>query len=62
MTARVDQIWDLRRRMAAAQTPRDKEMLQRQIAATNQSRRVGNRLVYELYELTEEEIGIVEGR
>jgi len=48
--------------MAAAQTPRDKEMLQRQIAATNQSRRVGNRLVYELYELTEEEIGIVEGR
>ncbi len=50
---------DLHKRLAAAQTPHDKEMLQSQIAATDQQI---DQLVYELYELTESEIGIVEGR
>ncbi|NCO35884.1 MAG: hypothetical protein GW893_18740 [Armatimonadetes bacterium] len=61
MVELVEQMLDLHKRLAYAQTPHDKHLLQRQIAATDQSRRVGNRLVYELYELTEEEIGIVEG-
>ena len=44
--------------VAAAKTPTAKTMLQRQIEATD---RQIDRLVYELYELTEEEIEIVEG-
>ena len=42
---------------ANAKTPTAKELLQRQIDATD---RQIDGLVYELYELTEEEIGIVE--
>ena len=49
----------LHKQLAAAKTPTAKTMLQRQIDATD--RRI-DRLVYELYDLTEEEIGIVEGR
>jgi hypothetical protein len=40
------------------QSPREKEMLQRQIEMTDATI---DRLVYQLYGLTEEEIGIVEG-
>jgi len=40
-------------------TPIEKTFLQRQIDTTDQQI---DRLVYELYGLTEEEIGIVEGR
>ena len=43
--------------LAAAKRPHDKTTLQRQIDATD---RQIDRLVYELYELTEEEIAIVE--
>jgi len=59
MVELVERMLDLHKRLAAAQTPHDKELLQRQINATDQQI---DRLVYELYELTEEEIGIVEVR
>ncbi|GAB4400465.1 MAG: hypothetical protein Kow00123_08450 [Anaerolineales bacterium] len=49
----------LHKRLAAATTPTDKTLLQRQIDATD--REIG-RLVYKLYDLTEEEIAIVERR
>jgi len=42
-----------------ARTPHDKTLLQRQIEATD---RQIDALVYELYDLTAEEIAIVEGR
>jgi hypothetical protein len=48
----------LHQQLAAARTAHDKTILQRQIAATD---RQIDRLVYELYELTEEDIKIVEG-
>jgi hypothetical protein len=41
-----------------ARTEHDNSILQRQIDATDHQI---DKLVYELYELTEEEIGIVEG-
>jgi hypothetical protein len=53
----VDQMLSLHKSLAAAQAPADKESLQRQIDATD---RQIDRLVYELYGLSEEEIGIVE--
>jgi len=51
MVALVDQMLILHKKLAAAKTDHEKTNLQRQI----------DRLVYELYELTEEEIKIVEG-
>ena len=50
---------DLHKRLTNAKNPDDKTKLQRQIDATD---REIDRLVYELYGLTEEEIAIVEGR
>ena len=47
----------LHKRLAAATIPADKELYQRQIEATD---RQIDRLVYELYELSDEEIKIVE--
>jgi hypothetical protein len=44
-------------RLTAAQLQQEKPMLQRQIEATDQQI---DKLVYELYGLTEEEIAIVE--
>ena len=44
---------------AGARTPHEQTALERQIAAKD---RQIDALVYELYGLTEEEIGIVEGR
>jgi hypothetical protein len=49
---------ELKRRLTEAKTPHDKTVLQGQIDATD---REIDRLVYELYGLTEKEIGIVEG-
>ena len=49
---------DLHRQLAAAKTPDERTRLERQIAATDQ--RI-DRLVYDLYGLTAEEIKIVEG-
>jgi hypothetical protein len=58
MVALVEAMLDLHRKLAAAVTDQEKIVLQRQIVATD---RQIDRLVYELYGLTEEEIGIVEG-
>ena len=58
MVALVERMLALHRKLAAATVPPDKELYQRQIEATD---RQIDRLVYELYGLTEEEIKIVEG-
>ena len=54
---RVGRILDLHKQLAIVKTPNDKTALQRQIEATDQQI---DRLVYELYELTDDEIRIVE--
>ncbi|MFI5381706.1 MAG: restriction endonuclease subunit M, partial [Tepidisphaerales bacterium] len=53
----VEQMLSLHKSLAAAQSPHDKEPLQRQIDATD---RQIDRLVYDLYGLTEKEIQVVE--
>ena len=57
MVALVKRMIDLHQRHAAEANPQVKTMLQRQIDATDQQI---DALVYELYGLTDEEIGIVE--
>ncbi len=57
MVSLVDQMLELHRQHAAARTGHEKTAIQRQIEATDGQI---DRLVYELYGLTEEEIGIVE--
>ena len=47
----------LHKKLAAATIPADKQLYQRQIEATD---RQIDALVYELYGLTEEEIGVIE--
>lgn len=54
----VDQMLVLSKQLAAASTPHEQESLKRQIDATD---RQIDKLVYELYGLTDEEIKIVEG-
>ena len=54
----VERILTLHKQLAAAKTPTEKTFFQRQIETTD---REIDRLVYELYGLTEEEIRIVEG-
>ena len=54
----MEQMLELHRQLAAARTPQEKSALERQIAATDTQI---NRLVYDLYGLTLEEIKIVEG-
>jgi len=58
MVALVQSMLALHKQLAAAHTPNEKTMLQRQITATDQQI---DRLVYALYGLTEEDVGIVEG-
>ncbi|NMB67247.1 MAG: DUF559 domain-containing protein [Chloroflexi bacterium] len=58
MVALVENMLGLHKQLAAARSPQEKELLQRQIAFTD---REIDALVYELYGLTEEEIKIVEG-
>jgi len=58
LVALVGQITNLKPSREAAKAPQDKAALDRQIAATDAEI---DRLVYELYGLTEEEIKIVEG-
>ena len=53
----VERILSLHERLTVANMPRDKTMLQQQIEGTDKQ---VDRLVYELYGLTEEEIKIVE--
>ena len=58
MVALVTQMLDLNKRLQDARLEQEKTQLSRQIAATDASI---DKLVYELYGLTEEEIAIVEG-
>ncbi len=58
MVALVERMLALHRQQAAAKTGHDRTLIGRQIEATD---RQIDRLVYELYGLTEDEIGIVEG-
>jgi hypothetical protein len=59
MVSLVKRMLDLHKRLAVAKTPDDKTRLRRQIEATDSEI---DRLVYDLYGLTEEEVSIVEGR
>jgi len=54
----VEQMLDLHKQLAEAKEPQTRTVLQRRIETTD---RQIDRLVYELYDLTEEEIKIVEG-
>jgi hypothetical protein len=54
----VEQMLALHKQLPLARTPHEQTALERQIEAAD---RQIDALVYELYELTEEEIGIVEG-
>ena len=58
MVALVERMLDLHQRLAAAKISHERTVLQGQINATD---RQIDRLVYELYDLTEEEIAIVAG-
>jgi len=58
LVALVLRMLDMHKKLAAASIPADKTLYQRQIDATD---RQIDRLVYELYDLTPEEIAIVEG-
>ena len=57
MVVLVNQMLDLNKQLQAVKTSHDKDILQRQIDATD---RQIDRLVYELYDLNDEEIKIVE--
>ena len=57
MVSFVELMLDLNKRFSKVRTPQEKVIVERQIAATD---REVDELVYELYELTEEEILIVE--
>jgi hypothetical protein len=57
MVELVEQMLTLHKQLAAAKTPDDKTRIQRQIDATDHQI---DRLVYELYGLTDKEIQIVE--
>ena len=54
----VDSMLSLHKQLAKARTNQEQTLLQRQIEATDKQI---DKLVYELYGLTEEEIKIVEG-
>ncbi|HRX34492.1 MAG TPA: hypothetical protein P5263_09605 [Methanoregulaceae archaeon] len=58
MVAMVERMLALHKQLADVKTDHEKTLIERQIEATD---RQIDALVYELYELTEEEIGIVEG-
>jgi hypothetical protein len=59
MVSLVNQTLDLNKKLAESKMPQTTEMLSRQIESTD---RQIDQLVYELYDLTEEEIKIVEKR
>lgn len=58
MVSLVETMLALHKQLAAASTPHEQESLKRQIDVTD---RQINKLVYELYGLTDEEISVVEG-
>jgi hypothetical protein len=55
---RIQTMLDLNKTLQTAKTAHDKTLLERRITATDN--RI-DQLVYKLYDLTEEEIAIVEG-
>lgn len=57
MVSLVDRMLDLKKKLQNARIAHDWELLERQITITDEQI---DRLVYELYGLAEEEIGIVE--
>jgi hypothetical protein len=57
MVALVEKMLDLNKRLTAAKAPHEKEVLAGMIDATD---RQVDRLVYELYGLTEDEVAVVE--
>lgn len=59
MVKLVEQMLELHKKLAAARTPQEQTALERQIAAADAQI---DRLVYDLYGLTEGEIRIVEGK
>ncbi len=59
IVALVEQMLSLHKRLADAKMPSDKKTIEQQIKVTD---RQIDQLVYELYELTDEEIAIVEGK
>ena len=59
MVTLVEQMLELHKKLAAARTPQEKTALERQIASTDTQI---DRLVYDLYGLTGDEIKIVEGK
>jgi len=58
MVSMVEQMLELHKKLATARTPQDQTAFERQIAATDTQI---DRLVYDLYGLTADEIKIVEG-
>ena len=58
LVTHVEKMLALYQQLAAAKTPQDTTLLQRQIAATDKQ---VDQLVYALYGLTDEEIALVEG-
>jgi len=58
MVALVERMLELHKQLAVARVPAEKELLGRQIESTD---RQIDRLVYELYGLTDEEVAVVEG-
>jgi hypothetical protein len=59
MSELVNQMLDLNKKLNNAKLPQEKNLLQRQIEATDKQI---DQLVYKLYDLTDEEIKIVESK
>jgi predicted nucleic acid-binding Zn-ribbon protein len=58
IVALVEKMLDWNKQLAAAKTPQEKTLLERHIATTDKEI---DRLVYELYDLNDEEIALVGG-
>jgi len=58
MVSLVDNMLELNKKLPSVKTPHERELLERRIKITDNQI---DRLVYELYALTEEEIKVVEG-
>ena len=59
MVKLVERMLDLHKRLSKAKVPAEKTRIQRQITTTDKQI---DKLTYDLYNLTEEEIAIVEGK
>ena len=59
MVSLVEKMLELHKQLPSAKTAADRDLIQRQIDATDRSI---DQLVYELYGLTQEEIKIVENQ